>query len=194
MSSARAKHLKISSAASDATRPPLCALAAIVLRNGLATFGSGNTTTVLIGAALDRRGWLSPAQFDFFFTVARAAPGTNLMAFVSAVGWHLRGWRGTLIALAALSVPASIVVVLLTLGYQAFHDHPAGRHVIDAAMAAIVGIMAASSWLIVQPKWRSGIRTAALAIFGLAAARYLSPIAIMALAAAAGYFWRERDP
>lgn len=192
MSSARAKYSKTSSAASDAG-PPLSTIGAIILRTGLATFGSGNTTTALIGRELGRRGWLSSESFDLFFTVARAAPGTNLMAFVSAVGWHLRGWSGTAVALAALSIPASIVVVLLTLGYHAWHEHPAGRHAINAAMAAIVGIMAASSWLIVQPKWRGGIRTATLAIFGLAASAYLSPLVIMAAAAVAGYFWQERE-
>ena len=175
------------------SRPPLAALGAIVLRTGLATFGSGNTTTILIGRELDRRGWLSPQQFDLFFTVARASPGTNLMAFVCAVGWNLRGWRGTAVALAALSIPASVVVVLLTLGYQAWQEDPAGRHALEGAMAAIVGIMAASSWLIVRPKVHRGLRTAAIVLFALAASCYLSPLAIMALAAVMGYFWQERE-
>ena len=177
----------------SAERVPLRTLGGIVLRTGLATFGSGNTTTVLIGRELDRRGWLPPDRFDLFFTVARAAPGTNLMAFVAAVGWHLRGWRGVAVSLAALSIPASVVVVLLTLAYGAWHLHPAGGRAIDAAMAAIVGIMAASSWLIVQPKLRGGIRTAALTLFGLLASRYLSPIVIMAVAATLGYVWKERE-
>ncbi len=188
MSSAPAKITRISSTANEDRS--LTALARIVARTGVSTLGSGNTTSILLGREFDRRQWFGPAQFDLCFTLARAVPGTNLFAFVAAMGWYVRGWPGALVSVAALSVPASLVVVLLTLGYQTWHTHPLGRPAIEAAMASIVGVIAAASWLLVRPRLRH-IRTPVLVIGAFLLARYLSPIAIMAIAAAVGYFWRE---
>jgi chromate transporter len=188
VSFARVKPTRISSTESEGR--PLAILAWIVMRTGVSTLGSGNTTSVLIGRELDRHGWFSPEQFDLCFTLARAVPGTNLFAFIAAVGWYVRGWSGALASVAALSIPASIVVVLLTLGYQTWNMHPFGKPAIEAAMASIVGVIAAAAWLIVRPR-ALHIRALILVVGGLLLSRYLSAIVVMALAAGIGYFWRE---
>jgi chromate transporter len=188
VSSALGKATTISSAASKGRS--LATLCWIVMRTGISTFGSGNTTSILLGRELNQRGWFNPSQFDLCFTIARAVPGTNLIAFIAAMGWYVRGWIGAAVSVAALSIPASIAVVLLTLGYEAFEAHPFGKHAINAAMAAIVGVMAAGSWLLAQPRIRY-VRTAVLVLGGLLLSRYLPPTAVMAIGAVIGYFWRE---
>ena len=188
MSSAPVKATRILSTANEDRS--LMALARIVARIGVTTLGSGNTTCVLLGRALDHRQWFGPAQFDLCFTLARAVPGTNLFAFVAAMGWYVRGWPGAVVSVAALSVPASVAVVLLTLGYQTWHTHPLGKPAIEAAMASIIGVIAAASWLLVRPRIRH-IRTPVLVLLALLLSRYLSPLAVMAIAAAIGYYWRE---
>jgi chromate transporter len=190
VSSAPAKPTKTSS--EESNRPPLGRLAWIVARTGVGTFGSGNTTSVVLARELEERNWFGPAQFDLCFTIARAVPGTNLFAYIAAVGWSLRGWPGAIVAVAALSIPASAVVVLLTLAYQAWHTHPLGKSAIEAAMACIVGVMAAGAWWLVKPRARS-VRTAILVLGGLILSRYLSPVLVMALAALAGYLWQEQS-
>ena len=189
MSSAPVKPTKTLS--EESSRPPIGTLAWIVARTGIGTFGSGNTTSVILARELDERGWFGPAQFDLCFTIARAVPGTNLFAYIAAMGWYLRGWPGAVVAVAALSIPASAVVVLLTLAYQTWHTHPLGKAAIEAAMACIVGVMAAGAWWLVKPRARS-LRTAVLVLGALALSPYLSPVAVMALAAAVGYFWQDR--
>jgi chromate transport protein ChrA len=220
VSSAPVKPTKILSA--ESSRPSLGALAWIVARTGLGTFGSGNTTSILLARRLEERGWFGPArqpsgawstpesncrrscqapssalpgdylsaEFDLCFTMARAVPGTNLFAYLAAVGWRIRGWPGALLAVAALSLPASAVVILFTLAYQAWHTHPLGRAAIEAAMACIVGVMAAGAWWLIKPRIRSA-RTAVLVLGAVLLSHYLSPLAIMSLAAVLGYFWQE---
>ncbi len=190
MSSAPAKHTKTSF--EENRQPPLGKLAWIVARTGVGTFGSGNTTSVVLARELEARGWFGPAQFDLCFTMARAVPGTNLFAYIAAVGWSLRGWAGAVVAVAALSIPASAVVVLLTLAYQTWHTNPLGRAAIEAAVACIVGVMAAGAWWLIKPRSRS-LRTAILVIGGLLLSRYLSPVVVMALAALLGYLWQDRS-
>lgn len=187
MSSARVNVTKISS---EASRPPLAQLAKIVFRKSIATFGSGNTTTVLIGRELDRRGWLGQAQFDLCFTVARVTPGTNLLAFIAAAGWYLRGWPGAAFALTALSFPASCVAVLLTVAYETWHLHPLGKHAIEAAMASIVGVIATGAWLLVRPSIRF-VRTPVIVLGAVIASRYLPPLIIVGIAVLVGYVWQK---
>ena len=190
MSSAPARRTKTSF--EENNRPPLAKLAWIVARTGVGTFGSGNTTSVVLARQLEERGWFGPAQFDLCFTMARAVPGTNLFAYIAAVGWQLRGWPGAIVAVSALSIPASAFVVLITLAYQTWHTHPLGKAAIEAAMACIVGVMGAGAWWLVKPRSRS-VRTAILVLGGLVLSRYLSPVVVMALAALLGYLWQDRS-
>ena len=99
---------------------------------------------------------------------------------------------GAVVSVAALSIPASAVVVLLTLGYQTWHTHPLGRAGIEAAMACIVGVMAAGAWWLVKPRARS-VRTGVLVIGAITLSPWISPVAIMAIAAAIGCFWQDRS-
>ena len=176
------------------TAPPLHALAWLFFRIGTLTFGSGNTTSIRIGQAMAERGWAGQALFDLNFTLARMVPGTNVLAFVFGMGYAVRGVVGGMVALLSLSAPASIIVVLLTYGYQRWNEIPVGHAFVTAAMAAISGIVVGACWLLVRPKLGSGdaLRTLSLALGGLLLSQWLPPLPVLGLAAAAGYVWQER--
>lgn len=174
-------------------RPSLGAIAALFFRIGNKTFGSGNTTMVLLGREMTERRWLERWQFDLYYTLARVVPGTNVLAFVASAAHAVRGWQGAVAAMAALSIPASGVIILLTLVYQRWHAHPIGGAFITAAMSAIVGIIAGASWLMAWPQFRRGnrVRTAALVLGGLLFSFWLPPLTVLVLAATVGWFWRD---
>jgi chromate transporter len=176
-------------------RPSLRALAALFFKIGNKTFGSGNTTMVLLGREMIERRWLEQWQFDLYYTLARVVPGTNVLAFVASAAHAVRGWPGTIAAMAALSIPASSVIILLTLGYQRWHEHPVGGAFITAAMSAIVGIIAGASWLMAWPQFRRGrrARTAGLVLGGVVFSFWLTPLKVLVLAAAIGWFWRGTE-
>lgn len=176
-------------------RPSLASLAGVYFRIGNQTFGSGSTTIILLTREFIERGWLSQMQCDFFFALARVVPGTNVLAFVSGSAYAMRSWRGALAAVFAYTVPASLIVIALTLLYQRWHAHPVGGAAIGAAMAAIVGIIVGAAWLLVAPRLRSGdvLRTITLVLAAIVLSFRISPLAIIGLAAVAGYFWPERE-
>lgn len=186
--------MKISSGAKISTegseRPSLAAVAALIFRIGSTTFASGAATIALIGREFERRGWMGPAQFDLCFTLSRTSPGTNVFGFVAAACWSVRGWLGAVAGVLALSIPAAVVTILLTMAYQTWRDHPAGKYAIAAVMACIVGVMLAGGWLLIRPRLTS-FRTAVFVLGALIASMWLSPLVIMGLAAAAGYAWAE---
>ncbi|MBI3280022.1 MAG: chromate transporter, partial [Acidobacteria bacterium] len=157
--------MKTLSAANEAAAPPnLFQIAHTFFRIAALTFGSGNATTAKLGASLEKRGWLGRWQFDLCFALARTAPGTNLFAFCTAAAWYIGGMAGAVTALVASSVPAAVVVVLLTMAYEAWHAHPLGHAFIIGAMAAVVGLIVGSAWLVIRGSFtrRKAARTSTI--------------------------------
>lgn len=172
-------------------KPGLAAIARLYFRIGNSTFGSGNTTMILLGREMVERGWLPRWQVDLLYTLARVVPGTNVLAFVASSAHAMRGWAGAVAAIVALCVPASGVIIALTLAYQRWHNHPVGSAVVTAAMSSIAGIITGAAWLIAWPAFRPGnrLRTLVLVFGGLIASFCLSPLTVLAAAALTGWFW-----
>ena len=87
-------------------------LALLFLRVGNLTFGGGDPTM----AALHRElvvshRWLTPERYGLIYSLARATPGTNLLAFCAGVGWQLARLRGALAAVLSASIPCAAAVV-----------------------------------------------------------------------------------
>jgi chromate transporter len=177
-------------------RPRLRELAKVFLRVGNVTFGSGASATVLLREEIvEQRGWLGKHQFALCYALARVTPGTNLFALFTAAGWYMRGWQGAIVATVAASLPASIIVILLTLGYLAIYTSRLGQAAISGAMAAVLGTIVAGSWLLVEPDVlsRNWLRTLTLVVGAmvLSLGFHMSPIPIVGLAALTGFFWQE---
>ncbi len=178
-------------------RPSLRQIARIFLRTGNVNFGSGAMATVLLREIVSEQNlWLNESQFGLCYALARVTPGTNLYALFSAAGWFLRGWPGAIIALVASSLPASAVVIALTLLYEVLHGHPWGDAAISGAVAAVVGTIVAGAWLLIRPDVlsRNWLRT--LLLMGgaivLSLGFAVTPIPIVFLSAVVGFFWQEK--
>jgi chromate transporter len=172
------------------------AVAEIFFRVANLTFGSANVTCALIRReVVEQRPWMTPGQYALTFSIARVAPGTNLLAFCMGIGWMLQGWSGALAALFAAGGGASIITVLITNLFLLAEGFPAGRAAVSAATASVVGIILGSAWLILRPDFVPGRRMRDLLILSAAFLVYLlsgvSPVWIVFAAAAIGYFWPQ---
>jgi chromate transporter len=99
--------------------PSLRALAAVFLRHGNLTFGGGSATAVTLNREIvERRGWMEQHQFGLAYALSRLTPGTNLLAFSTAIGSMLRGWAGAIVALPAGSLPCAALAVGVTAFYE----------------------------------------------------------------------------
>ncbi|MDZ4800382.1 MAG: chromate transporter [Bryobacteraceae bacterium] len=172
-------------------RPTLSELAWLFFRIGNATFGSGGYILVQLRREAQERGWAPEWQLNLLLALARVVPGTNVFAFIAALAHSVRGWPGTVVALLATSVPASFVMVGLTLAYQRWNATPLGGPFITAAMSSIVGVILAAGWLLCAPSVsrRSWLRTFVLVFGGATLSLYIQPLAVLALAVLTGAFW-----
>jgi chromate transporter len=175
--------------------PHLAQIASIMARYGGLTFGGGlPTMAALRSETVERHRWLAPAQFSLAYALSRLTPGTNMLAFSTALGWQLRGVSGAVVALIASSLPCSIVTVLLTLGIEASRGNRWATLAIDGAAASTIGIVAASCWQLMRPHAGSGerLRTVVLVVGAmLLQLADVAPVRVLLMAAIAGAFWRE---
>ncbi len=74
--------------------PTLRKLTGIFLRIGNTTFGGGLPTIAALQRELvEQRAWLSQEDYALAFSLARVTPGTNVIAFCTAVGAQILGAR-----------------------------------------------------------------------------------------------------
>jgi chromate transporter len=171
---------------------------ALVLRVANLTFGGGDPTM----AALHRelivsRGWLTNEQYGLIFGLARATPGTNMLAFCAGVGWRLGRWRGAIAAVLSASIPCAALVVWFTYGYSVLRSNPRAVAAIGGTLAAAVGMMWAAGYQLVRPRWKSGGRlraaVVASAAFALFYAANMPPIQVLGLGALTGLVWQPKE-
>src|SRR5258708_36060333 len=102
-------------------------------------------------AALQRelvvtRGWMTAERYGLIYSLARATPGTNVLAFCAGVGWQLARFRGALAAVLSASIPCAAAVVWFTYVYTRWLSNPLARSAIGGMFAAAGGVHAAASF------------------------------------------------
>ncbi len=177
--------------------PSLKSIAAVFARYANLTFGGGSATiAVLKDEVLTRRGWVSNLDFQLAYALSRLTPGTNLLAFCTAVGWMARRWSGALVALAAASMPSSAIALLATCFYEVWQQDPTFRAVLSGALAAAVAVTVNTAWVLAEPHVKVApgkalvIAPAAIVLVTLSS---FSPFQVLLLAAVVGVFWPARE-
>jgi chromate transporter len=177
------------------TRPRLTALSNLFLRVGITVFGGGDPTIAILQREFFRREWLSPEKFAIAYGLARLTPGTNVLAFCAASAWYILGISGALAAIFAITIPPSVLVVWLTRAYDLTTHDPLALSIANALLAAAVGTMVGAALLLVRTQTKPGRWLRPIAVsagaFLLASLARLSPLQVIGIAAAVGFFWTE---
>lgn len=174
-----------------ASMSPALEAVAVFYNAGALVFGGGHVVLPLLQAGVVPPGWVSNDVFLAGYGAAQAVPGP-LFSFAAYLGAAMPapwgGWAGGLALLVVIFLPAFLLVA----GALPFWDALRRRERVQRAMgginAAVVGVLVAALY---DPVWTSAIHSradfaAALACFGLLVVARVSPVAVAALAAAAG--------
>jgi chromate transporter len=194
---------------------PLVGIVDAFYRAGALVFGGGHVVLPLLqqavvqapeaalasGAAPGATAFtgLDNASFLAGYGAAQAVPGP-LFTFAAYLGAMLPaqgagamawpgGWAGGLIALAAIFVPAWLLVVGALPFWDALRQRPGAQSALAGVNAGVVGLLGAALY---DPVWTSAIHTRAdfalaLAAFGLLVVAKWSPVAVVVLAALGGW-------
>ena len=123
----------------------------------------------LLRRTLERRGWLDDGEHGVLNAVARLTPGTNVLAYLAALGWSLHGAAGAAVAVLGGSVPGSVIVALLTATAASIDRWLAVRAALAVATLVAAVLVLVNAWSLVRPYVRGGRVAWTLASIALAA-------------------------
>ena len=144
--------------------------------NRLALQGFGGVLAVAQVELVERRGWLTRAEFVELLSASQVLPGPNVVNLALMLGDRWFGWRGAIAALAGLIVVPLAIVLALTLAYDRYASVPQ----VAGALRGM-GAVAAGLVMVTALKLRSTLRGNRLGpwLCALVAAATFGAIALM---------------
>ena len=166
--------------------------------NAVALQGFGGVLPVAQQTLVEKKRWLTQAQFVEMLSISQILPGPNIVNLSLTVGDRHFGWRGALAALSGMLLLPLVIVLMLTALYTQFAD----QAVVSGALRGM-GAVAAGLILATGFKLLTSLKTNVLGLpvcLGLAALTFVA-VAVMrwplvwvllglGSAAVAGAWWR----
>jgi len=90
---------------------------------------------------VDRLGWFSEGEMLEIVAMAQSAPGSLATNTANLVGWRLRGLRGSLAALAGSVLPPMLIIVAISVFYQALQDNRLVAAVLTGLSAGVAALV-----------------------------------------------------
>ncbi|MFM0327131.1 chromate efflux transporter [Caballeronia glebae] len=167
-------------------------MASVFYRSGALVFGGGHVVLPLLQASIVPNGWVPNDVFLAGYGATQAVPGPlfTFAAFLGAVmPAPLGGWIGGFAMLAAVFLPAFLLVLGALPFWETLRQRDAIRRAMGGVNAAVVGILGAALY---DPVWTSAVHSRpdvalALIAFGLLAVGRVSPVIVVALTALGGW-------
>ena len=138
----------------------------------LALQGFGGVLPIAQRELVERERWLTREQFLELLAVAQVLPGPNVVNLALMFGDRAFGWRGGLAALGGVIVAPWCVVMVLTVAYAHYAQHPVVAGALRGMGAVAAGLIL-STGLKLLPALRRNV-LGAPAAFALAALMFVS--------------------
>lgn len=160
-------------------------------RSGSLVFGGGHVVLPLLEHEFVPQGWISKDSFLAGYGAAQAVPGP-LFTFAAYLGAVMNGWKGGLLATAAIFLPAFLLIMGTLPFWGALRGIPKLKGAMQAANGAVVGILIAAFY---TPIWTSSILSSkdfalGAILFSLIAFLKMPPWVIVLAGAVGGYVFR----
>ncbi len=166
-----------------ATKSSLGEILQLFLRLGLTAFGGPAAHIGLMQhEAVERRKWMSHAQFLDLVGTCNLLPGPGSTQVAMALGYSRGGWMGLCIAGACFILPASLMTLALAWAYVRYGSLPQVQGLLYGTKPVMVAIILQAIWKLGRTAYRRWpLALAGLACF-VAAMLGAPPIAILLVA------------
>jgi chromate transporter len=161
----------------------------LVARDVNRTVGGGYASMELLRRTFMREGWLDASGNVLINAVSRLTPGTNILAYCVMLGWRLRGTPGALAALVGGSLPASLLIAVLTATVAQIDRYRSVRIALAIGSAVAVVLIFSAAWQLLRPyAFKPGRARAAIIMAVAAVLLFLdvTPVRTLLVAAALG--------
>ncbi len=153
----------------ESPRPGLAELFAGFFAAGLSGFGGVLPFARRI--MVERRAWLTGAEFADLFSLCQFLPGPNVVNLAAAFGARQRGVKGAVVAVAGLLAAPVVIVIALGTVYERIGGIPLVHHALLGLAAGAAGLFAAAAlriaWPVLHRPARAAIVGLAFVLFGV---------------------------
>lgn len=119
--------------------------------------GFGGVLPLARHMMVEKRGWLTGAEFTDLLGLCQFLPGGNIINMSVAVGLKFRGIPGAFASILGLIAVPTAVVIGLGVIYGRFADDPVVRHLFGGLAAAAAGLLISTAIKIAWPLRRDGL-------------------------------------
>ncbi len=145
-------------------------------RIGVFGYGGGPSMIPLFySECVKRYGWVSADDFSDNLALGNALPGPIATKMASYIGYKVKGWKGAVIAISAVSLPVVLVMIVLLNFVYALKDLPLFQGMIIAIQPVIGVMMAVLAYEFIVKGWKDAEKKESLLIM-LAVAVIAIPI------------------
>ncbi|HUW08161.1 MAG TPA: chromate transporter [Anaerolineae bacterium] len=125
------------------------------LKVGLFGYGGGPSMIPLLQEeVVELNGWLSAEEFVDALAMGNSLPGPIIIKMATFVGYKLAGLPGLISAVLGVSLPGLLLMLLMTLFFFRFKDHPKVQAVLRAVRPMVVALLAVTIYSV----WPAAIR------------------------------------
>jgi chromate transporter len=147
------------SAASE-RRGSLPELALLFLRLGTTAFGGPAAHIALMRQeVVERRQWMTDAEFLDLLGAANLIPGPNSTELAIHIGYQRGGWPGLLLAGSCFILPAALIVSAFAWAYARFRSLPEVAGVLYAVKPVVVAVVLQAIWGLARPALKNRLLT-----------------------------------
>jgi chromate transporter len=134
-------------------------LAKIFIAVGTQSVGGGTSTLLLLRRFLVERGQLiTEREFTEAWALCQLSPGIHLVAFAGLLGRRIGGWRGVVVAVCGMMIPAALITAAMTAAYGFIADEPLARAALAGMAPATGGMTGGLAIVLVRGARRHGPR------------------------------------
>ncbi len=106
------------------------------------SWGGGPASLGLMQREVVAVGWVTPEEFADGVALSNALPGPTAPQTSAFVGYKLAGWPGALSAVAGTVVPATLLMLILIVGFFSIKDNIYMKAAIKGMRPFVVGLLA----------------------------------------------------
>ena len=159
-------------------------------------FGFGGVATIARHVIVDRRRWMSEHDYATLLGIGNILPGGNIINMTVMLGDRFHGLLGSVIALSGLMVMPIIILLALTLFYEAFAANPDVKAATIGAGAAAAGLVIGMGLkmgraLRLEPM-HLGFAVATFVAMGVLRLPFVATILVLAPLCIAATWWSRR--
>ena len=115
------------------------------------SWGGGPASLGLMQREVVASGWLTPSEFADDIALSNALPGPTAPQASAYVGYKLAGWSGALAAVAGTVIPATLLMLVLIIGFFSIKDNLYMKAAIKGVRPFVVGLLAWTAYSIAIP-------------------------------------------